>query len=520
MSSAVLGAHAPLADTPLVFIDLETTGTRATRDRITEIAALRVVDGEIVDRFTRLIDPQTDIPARIAALTGIDNAMVAGAPGFAAVADDFAEWLGEDPLVAHNARFDYSFLRNEFRRLERPFRRRVICTLKLSRALDPEHARHGLDALIERHGLPCHPPRHRALGDAQTLVSLWQYWAGHHDVDLIERLVADQQRRRSLPADLDPGLLDELPARPGVYLFYGHNKLPLYVGKSVNLRSRVLDHFSSDHASDREMKLCQQIRDLDWIETAGDLGAQLLEARLIKQLTPIHNRRLRRRGALTSWQWPHGTTAPVLVGQETLNSMGKALNKSTSEMKREAHGTQKTRHNMRLGDFSSTTQRSDSLAQAFMQHFLSGGPLYGMFRSRKEATRALSSIVEQHALCPRVMGLERGSGRCFAYQIKRCRGACCGEESLDVHERRAREALERLRVQSWPWRGRVAFRECAADGEAVYHLVDHWCYLGSVAHPDEQPEAQQVAFDVDTYKILTRFLHDQPDNIDVIEPAA
>ncbi|SFC00287.1 DNA polymerase-3 subunit epsilon [Kushneria avicenniae] len=460
-------SHPPLADTPLIFIDLETTGTRATRDRITEIAALRVIDGQIVDRFVTLLDPGIDIPARIATLTGIDNALVTGAPGFEEVADDFERWLGDGWLVAHNARFDYSFLRNEFRRLGREFRRRVVCTLKLSRALDKSSHHHGLDALLTRYQLEPHAPRHRALGDAMTLFSVWQYWARHHYVEQIETLVLDQERRRSLPAQLDPGLLDELPARPGVYLFYGHNQLPLYVGKSVNLRSRVLSHFNNDHRNDREMKICQQTRHLEWHETAGDLGAQLLEARLVKKLSPIYNRRLRRSAGLHTWYWPTDAQAPQLAGQKMLQE--------------EATGAR-----------------------------------YGMFRSRREATHALTGIVEQQRLCPRVMGLERGRGRCFAYQIGRCAGACCGEESLESHTARARDALESLRIRHWPWEGRVAFREAASEQDVVYHLVDQWCYLGSVENLDQAPTANDIAFDVDTYRILTRFLANEHDCVSVI----
>ncbi|WP_457808079.1 exonuclease domain-containing protein [Kushneria sp. EE4] len=468
MSSHPTGqTHPPLADTPLIFIDLETTGTRATRDRVTEIAALRVLDGRIVDRFESLVDPGIDIPDRIARLTGIDNALVNGAPGFEDIADRFEQWLGDGWLVAHNARFDYSFLRNEFRRLGREFRRRVVCTLKLSRALDKGSHQHGLDALLERYQLEAHPPRHRAMGDTLTLFSVWQYWSRHHCVEHIEAQVLDQERRRSLPAQLDPGLLDEVPARPGVYLFYGHNRLPLYVGKSVNLRSRVLSHFNNDHRNDREMKICQQTQHLEWHETAGDLGAQLLEARLVKQLSPIYNRQLRRSAGLHTWYWPQGAQAPQLAGQKTLHE--------------DVTGTR-----------------------------------YGMFRSRREATQALTSIVEQQRLCPRVMGLERGKGRCFAYQIGRCGGACCGQEDLDAHARRAREALERLRIQHWPWPGRVAFREAASDQDVVYHLVDHWCYLGSVEHLEQSPTATEVAFDADTYKILTRFLAADHDGLSVI----
>ncbi|GAB2798772.1 hypothetical protein GCM10027040_27010 [Halomonas shantousis] len=453
-----------MIDDPLIFLDLETTGTRTTRDRITEIAALKVLDGEVVSRYVTLVDPGISIPEPIRNITGITDAMVNGQPTFEALANDFFAWLGTGRLVAHNARFDYGFLRNEFKRAGLHYQAKAICTLKLSRRLAPQEPHHNLDALLARHAL-VNASRHRALGDAEALLNLWQRWHVEHDSDLIERAVAEQLRRESWPAHLDPGALNDLPQRPGVYLFYGHNRTLLYVGKSVNLRSRVLSHFSSDHRDDREMRIKTQLQSLEWQETAGDLGAQLLEARLVKRLMPIHNRQLRRRGRLVSWRWREGETMPELL-EDT---------------------------------------RSDSL-----QHVL-----YGLFRNRRDAQKALQGIAEREGLCPRVLGLEKGSGRCFSHQLGRCRGACCGGESLETHTKRACAALEGLKVRHWPWPGRVAFREEGPEGVVAYHLVDHWYYRGSAARLDELDTlpAADAAFDVDTYKILSRFLTAQRDDI-------
>lgn len=449
-----------MLERPLIFLDLETTGTRTTRDRITEIAALRVIDGRVVDRFVTLVNPEMAIPARIQTLTGISDAMVCHQPSFAALANDFFAWLGDDPLVAHNARFDYGFLRNAFERAGLRYRAEVICTLKLSRGLAPQERHHNLDALLARHGLSDYP-RHRAEGDARAMLALWLRWLERHDPADIDRLLEAQRRQASLPAHLDPARLQDLPERPGVYIFRGESGAVLYVGKSVNLRSRVMSHFNSDHRSDREMRLKQQTHDLEWQETAGDLGAQLLEAHWIKTLMPIHNRRLRRRGRLVSWQWTPEDALPRLVDSDNL---------------------------------APTASRA----------------LYGLFRNRKEARRALEHIAEQYQLCPRLLGLVAGHGRCFASQLGRCRGACHGGESLEAHHRRTAEALERLRIHHWPWPGAVAFGEMAGDGSRAWHIVDHWCYRGSVEQlsPDALAELDDRTphFDVDTYKILRRFL--------------
>ena len=156
----------------LVFIDLETTGVNPVSDRITEIGIVEVDAAGNVTRWSTLVNPEIPIPPFIQNLTGIDNAMVQDAPVFAELADQLAARLQGSLFIAHNARFDYGFLRNAFKATGRSLRCEVLCTVKLSRKIFPKYARHNLDALIERHGL-VPDGRHRALGDADLL---WQLW--------------------------------------------------------------------------------------------------------------------------------------------------------------------------------------------------------------------------------------------------------------------------------------------------------------------------------------------------------
>ena len=161
----------------LVFVDLETTGGNAAFHRITEVGIVRMQDDRVVEEWSSLVNPECRIPAYIEAFTGITNEMVAGAPRFSDLAAQVLEKLRsptpESPIfVAHNARFDYSFLRTEFRRLDVHFSAKVLCTVKLSRRLFPEYPRHSLDAVMERHRLTC-AARHRALGDARVLGDFW-----------------------------------------------------------------------------------------------------------------------------------------------------------------------------------------------------------------------------------------------------------------------------------------------------------------------------------------------------------
>ena len=155
-------------DTPLVFLDLETTGASADRDRITEIGLIEVAGAHVVQEWSTLVDPGRVIPPAVVSLTGITDHMVAQAPTFADISAELLERLEGRLLVAHNARFDYAFLRAEFRRLGIRYRSRALCTVRLSRALFPEHRHHNLDSVIERFALSCRA-RHRALGDAQAV---------------------------------------------------------------------------------------------------------------------------------------------------------------------------------------------------------------------------------------------------------------------------------------------------------------------------------------------------------------
>ncbi|PKG49294.1 MULTISPECIES: 3'-5' exonuclease family protein [Halomonadaceae] len=448
-----------MSETALIFVDVETTGTRATRDRITEIAALKVVNGELVDRWSSLIYPECKVPAQITQLTGIRDDMLREAPRFTHIAESLREWLGDGQLVAHNARFDYSFLRNEFKRAGQDFRASLICTLRLSRRIAPQEQQHNLKALLNRYGIS--PIRHHRAGDdVDALWALWQTWQVEHSEEAWQNLLGDERRHRTLPAHLDSAQLEGLPTCPGVYLFYGHNRLPLYVGKSVNLRSRVLGHFQRDHQDDKEMRLAQQVQHIEWEETAGDLGAQLREAQLVKTLMPIMNRQLRKQRKLTTWHWEAEADHPELLS-------GSAMSLPIS------------------------------------------GALYGLFRNAREAKNTLRAVAEEQKLCPRVLGLEKGKGRCFANQVGKCLGACNGQESIAQHTQRAKAALMQLQVNVWPWPGSIAIEEQTANSTApAWHVIRQWCYLGSAASLKKAKTLADASasFDVDSYRILNRFL--------------
>ncbi|WP_282607187.1 exonuclease domain-containing protein [Pelagibius sp. Alg239-R121] len=154
-----------------VVVDVETTGGRATRNRITEIGAVKLQNGQIFDKWQSLINPQQAVPANITRLTGITNAMVAGAPTFAEIADEFEEFMGDAIFVAHNVRFDYSFISEEFRRLDRRFRHPQLCTCASMRKLYQGYKSYSLGNLCRAFNIAL-DSHHRALCDAEAAAEL------------------------------------------------------------------------------------------------------------------------------------------------------------------------------------------------------------------------------------------------------------------------------------------------------------------------------------------------------------
>ena len=293
----------PAIDVPIAFVDLETTGGSTSEHRITEVGVVEV-GPQGVSRWSTLLDPQQPIPPFIQQLTGITDAMVRGAPTFEAIAPTLLERLKGKLFVAHNASFDRGFLRGEFARVGISFNPDVLCTVRLSRALFPAEKRHGLDALVERHAL-VPSDRHRALADADLLWQFWQRLHGLVPLDALRTQIERTTRYFQLAGDITEDLLDTAPAGCGVYVFYGEEDLPLYVGRSVRVRQRVRAHLTAERRSAKDMRLAQQVRRVEWLATGGELGALLAEAQWISTLRPLHNRAPRvGRGDPMDAPWP------------------------------------------------------------------------------------------------------------------------------------------------------------------------------------------------------------------------
>jgi DNA polymerase-3 subunit epsilon len=462
-SAASLALRAESLRGPVACVDLETTGGLAAHHRIIEVGIVLLDGGEIVEEWGTLLQPGVRIPPSIATFTGIDDGMVADAPRFEEMSAEVRRRLDGRLFVAHNARFDYGFLRAEFRRLGVRFSAPVLCTVRLSRALFAEHARHNLDTLMERFGLVC-TARHRALGDAQVLPALLAAMERHRGVEALHAAVADALREPRLPAHLPPELADDLPEGPGVYLFKDENGTLLYVGRSRNVRSRVFDHFADKRRSGKDSKFAGQTRQVEWIETGGELGALLLESRLVREFAPPGNRR------------PRCGDGGCVVRL--------------------------------LHDGTGLVPTVTSLRDAVLE---GEAAVFGPFRSDHDAWRAVEGKAREAGLCLKTLGLESGEGSCFAFQLGKCRGACVGIEPRALHDARLQMTLASLKLKPWPFRGPIGIREPTPDelGTRI-HVIDRWRHLGTARDASEIAEmlrnAVSGSFDADAYRIIRRAL--------------
>ncbi|HVF69538.1 MAG TPA: exonuclease domain-containing protein [Xanthomonadales bacterium] len=464
----------------IAFVDIETTGVSAAYDRIIEIGILRVENNVLVKTFHSLIDPQTFIPKEIELLTGISPYDLEKAPTFREIKDDIQEILKDCVFVAHNVRFDYGFLKNEFRRINISFSTKHFCTVRLSRLLYPSHKHHNLDAIIQRYNFEC-KNRHRALDDAAVLFDFYKMAHDESQPDAFEQAVSRCLKKTSTPLNLPPNSLENLPEQPGVYIFYSQTGMPLYVGKSINLRERILSHFASDIHSPTEMNISQQVAQVETIPTTGELGALLLESQLIKKLLPLYNKKSRIKRELVAVKSKINIDGYKEIYIEPIVSID-------------------------------PNQLGAENGEAFL----------GFFKSRKQAKDYLVSILKEYSLCEKLLALEKTKNGCFSYRLSKCKGACVGMEKVAVYNLRFTEAFAASVIKPWPYDGKITIEEKSHDGKSEYFLIDKWCYLGNVKIDEFEHSNEQVSnnlvFDLDTYKILKGFLKN-PKNVKRIQRA-
>jgi DNA polymerase-3 subunit epsilon len=406
-------------------VDLETTGVKPRRDRITEVAVV-VYDGDkIIDRYQSLVNPECSIPPNITQITGITNGMVADAPKFFEIAKEVVEITKGAIFVAHNVNFDYGFLKEEFARLGYSYRRKQLCTVRLSKLVFPGRGRYNLDSMINMLGIDVER-RHRAMDDVEATVKLLeailaQQTAEESIANLVNRGVSVSK----LPPNFTMEQLHALPEDCGVYYFHNQNNEVIYVGKSINIKKRIMEHFAAKTAKAQKMQ--QAVHDITFQVTGSELAALLLESHEIKTLLPRYN----------VAQKPRKKSYCIFKYQDEDGYQRLAVARTKKDL-----------------------------------------DIVFEYKRREEATGALRFIQNKFELCQHKCDLGSGtSGACFHYHIKQCFGACTGEEQPETYNERAKAAI--IKVQCPELEGNFILMEMArSKTEQAIFVVENGYYQG------------------------------------------
>lgn len=376
-----------------VIVDIETTGSVATQDRITEIAIFKHDGKKIIDQYSTFVNPERSIPPFISKLTGITDEMVKDAPKFFEIAKDIIEFTTDCVFVAHNVNFDYSFIKKEFNYLSYNYMRKTLCTVRLSRKLLPGHTSYSLGKLSKALNIELPKAlRHRAIGDAKATAEIFTLLMNVNEQTNEFDLFESELSTSILPPNIDVEIVANLPQETGVYYFYNKDGDIIYIGKSKNIKNRVTKHFSVDYKSRKAIDFKNNIYSISYELTGSELVALLLESAEIKKYLPKYNKAQRR------------TVYPFGLYYET-NEDG-YINFFTERISR-------------VKDLKPVTS----------------------FGNNKVAKNTLYRLVEQHKLCQNFTSLGKPEDHCFFYQIKKCGGACMGEEEAEAYNRRAEKIL-------------------------------------------------------------------------------
>lgn len=379
-------------------LDIETTGGSPKSERITEIA-IYFHDGErVVDEWSTLLNPEKSISSFITNLTGITNEMVSDAPYFYEIAKELVNRTEDHVVVGHNVKFDYGFIKSEFSRLGYSYERPTLCTVQLSRKILPGHKSYSLGKLCADLDIKING-RHRAAGDALATVSVFELLLSK-DPGLQggagQRAILGHPYK-NLNSHLKADDIQGLPESCGVYYFYDEKQNLIYIGKSKDIRHRVLSHLGNT-STKKAQEMKERIHSISFEETGSELIALLKESREIKDNKPLYNRAQKR----SSSYW----------GLYEQKDEWGYINFSLSKI----------------------SERVDD-------------PLT-TFNNKKEARESLTRLVGKHWLCQKLSGLYKTEGACFHHSIRQCNGACVQSESVKDYNKRARELTDSLTLDS------------------------------------------------------------------------
>ena len=369
-------------------LDIETTGGKYDEEGITEIAIYRFDGHKITDQFCSLVNPERRIQPFVSNLTGINNEMLRNAPKFYEVAKRIIEITEDCIVVAHNAQFDNRILTTEFERLGFSFEKDMLCTVELSKKLIPGLPSYSLGKLVRNLGIPL-SDRHRAQGDAKATTRLFKILLEKDlSKEIIQKTVKKDPKRQLEPKLLD--IIESAPTNTGVYYMHRSDGSIIYVGKSKNIKKRLIQHFTSDSRKSKKIQL--EIFSVTYEETGNDLIAQLKESEEIKRLKPLFNYALKR----TLFQYQ-------LSSYEDKN-----------------------------GYLNLKIDKADARKRTLIT-----------FTNYNQAKAQLFRITEEFQLCQKLTGLYKSDSSCFQYSINKCNGACIGEEDPDSYNNRIQLLIDK-----------------------------------------------------------------------------
>ena len=451
-----------ILDKPIAIVDVETTGGNNRYNAITEIAII-ITDGEsIIDEFSTLINPNRRIPNNIQRLTGIDDGMVASAPYFEDVAEKIYKMFDGCYFMAHYAVFDFSFIKRQLKHCGFDFKPRILCSVKMSRKLYPSEKGHSLQAIIQRHKISVHD-RHRAYADTKAVYDFMRLSMTTLGAETVESALKTQLKYKSLPTHIDHDDLQEIQNEIGVYIFRDEQNIPVYVGKSINLRNRILSHFSQATQFSKELRISTNTHKVEVIKTHSELEALLLESKLVKELLPVYNRKLRK-------------TRKTTLLLHSQNELGY----STVEM------------------YEGNPKDIDDLTK-----------ILAVLPNKNTAKNFLLKNRDMHGLCSKLLGLEHMKGACFLHQLKKCRGACVGLEPVNLYNLRHDIAFKFTSIKPWPFKSAVALQL----GNNRRLIVQDWVPLQIMSDDVTEMISDDPDFSIDTYKIIESFMRRNPAKI-------
>jgi DNA polymerase III subunit epsilon len=375
-------------------VDIETTGSYAANNGITELAIVLHDGNKIVERFESLVNPQALIPPYIQALTGIHPEMVKDAPLFSAIAGRVFDLLKDAVFVAHHVNFDYSFLKYQLESAGFELETKKLCTVRLSRKVFPGLRSYSLGKLCAEMGIPIEN-RHRAGGDADATVLLFEkILLQDGQGTAIRQMLHGKSREQYLPPNLPSEQISSLPYTPGVYYFHDKKGKVIYVGKAKNLRGRVCSHFSNNLTSQRKQEFLRNIYAVSWQECGTELMSFLLECVEIRRLWPAYNSSLKR------FEQRFG----LYVYEDQAGYLRLTIEKKKQNL-----------------------------------------PTYYSFNGLSDGWQILRKLVKRFELCPKLCFIQKGNDGCSGIKENTCRGACLQQEPAAAYNRRLTEALDSLR---------------------------------------------------------------------------